>query len=571
MKKMTSIFLVLVMTLTLLLGGCGAEAKTDGVKAETSAGDTESSTTESTNAAVQTTVNQGGTVKIAYWNAPSGVFAPGLTSNSYDFYVYSLMFEGLLRLNPALELEPCLAESYSVSEDNQTLTFKLREDVKWHDGVAFTADDVKFTLEFLGHPDYPGTSGSHIAWIVGAEAYKKGEADHISGINVIDEHTISLTTTEVFGASLLKFGTTSMLAKHIWENVDVKTALEATDILRNPVGTGPFKMKTFVPDQYVELVANDDYWNHRPNLDSVIVQVTNQETAQAQMLNGEIDMMLVSQMNPDDLALYDESGIIVQMVPMNSNQFMGINNSLEIFKDKKVRQALAYAIDRQSMVDGILNGYGMVAAEPYREDFWACPDNLNLYELNQQKAISLLEESGFKYDKASNVMSHNGEPVKWVLKYPTGNKAREQAAVVIQQNLKDIGINIELQIMEFSTLYAMVKEGEYELYLMAEGASTGDPDIYRFYHSSQIPPNGLNIRHYSNAEVDQLLEAGQKLMEVKDRQPIYQKVAKIINEEQPMVYLFFWYEGRAINGKLMGVNCFPGNNYYGIENWYLEQ
>ena len=117
----------------------------------------------------------------------------------------------------------------------------------------------------------------------------------------------------------------------------------------------------------------------------------------------------------------------------------------------------------------------------------------------------------------------------------------------------------------------MVKEGDYELYLMAEGASTGDPDIIRFYHSKEIPPNGLNIRRYSNAEVDQLLEEGQKLMEVEDRKPIYQKVAQIINEDQPMVYLFFWYEGRAINGKLMGVNCFPGNNYYDIEDWYLQQ
>ena len=567
MKKITSVLLIVMMLWTTLLSGCGSDAKTS---SEVNTPNTVNSENSTENTA-QTTVNQGGIIKIAYWNAPSGVFAPGLTSDSYDFYVYSLMFEGLLRLNPGLELEPCLAESYTISEDNKTLTFKLREGVKWHDGTEFTADDVKFTLEFLGHPDYPGTSGSHIAWLEGADAYKKGEADHIAGINLIDKYTISLTTTEVFGASLLKFGTTNMLAKHIWENVDVKTALEATEVLRNPVGTGPFKMKTFVPDQYVELAANDDYWNHRPNLDGIIVQATNQETAQAQMLNGEIDMMLISQMNPDDLALYEDSGIVVQMVPMNSSQYMGINNSLDVFKDKKVRQALAYAIDRQSIVDGILNGYGMVAAEPYREDFWACPSDINLYELNKEKAISLLEESGFKYDKASNIMSYNGEPVKWVLKYPTGNKAREQSAVVIQQNLKDIGINIELQIMEFSTLYAMVKEGDYELYLMAEGASTGDPDIFRFYHSSQVPPNGLNIRRYKNAEVDKLLEEGQKLMEVEDRKPVYQKVARIINEEQPMVYLFFWYEGRAINGKLMGVNCFPGNNYYGIENWYLEQ
>ena len=571
MKKYTALVLVLFLIVGTLFVGCGGSSNEVALNQETDIANDNSSPATVGDSASNIEIPQGGVIKVAYWNAAPGVFAPGLSTNSYDFYVFSAMFESLLRFDPEYNLEPCLAEAYSVSEDQKTYTFKLREGVTWHDGVEFTTEDVKFTLEFLGHPDYPGASGSHIAWLEGAKEFKNGDVDFISGINIIDKYNISLTTSDTFGSALKRLSTTNILAKHIWENVEIAKALEAKELLQNPVGTGPFKIKEFVPDQYTELEAYENYWNGKPHLDKMIIMSANQETAQAQMLNGNIDIMLISKMNPDDLELYEDMGIDVQEMMMNSNQYMGFNHSNELFKDKKVRQAFAYAINRQAMVDGILNGYGEIALQPYRPDFWASSKNLNSYDYNPETAIKLLEEAGWKYDASAKTMKVNGKNVKIVLKYPSGNQAREQAALVIQQNLKDIGIEIDLQIMEFNTLYTQVKEGDYELYLMAEGASTGDPDIKRFYHTDFMHPNGLNLRQYSNPRLDELFEAGEKFVDRKEQEPFYQEISEILNEDLPMVYLFFWYEGRAVNGKLKNVISFAGTPYYKAESWYLEK
>lgn len=550
MRKIISLALGLVFIASVMLTGCGP---TKAVKVDESG-------------------KKGGTVRYAVWSSPKGVFQPALSNDNYDFSVYALVFDGMLKMNPKGELEPCLAKSYVVSQDSKTVTFKLRDNIKWHDGEPFTAEDVKYTFEFMGDPDYSGPYGSLIKPIKGAEAFKNKQTQHIEGIKVVDPNTISITTENINANALLNYGfSIRIIPKHIWEKIGAKAASEDVEALRSPVGTGPFKMSKFIPDQYVELVANDNYWNKRPNIDKIILQVTNPETAQAQMLNGEIDFMAISQMNPDDLELYKSKNIQIQEIFGNSYQYVGMNNDLEIFKDKKVRQAFAYAINREGILKDILYGYGEVANNPYRSDFWAFPSGLNEYKYDVNKAIGMLKEAGWEYKESKHQMYRNGNPVKFTLKYPSGNKAREQAAVIIQQDLKKIGIQTDLQIMEFSTALDMIKKGDYELCLMGMGGSIGDPDIRRFYGSDYIAPKGLNLSRMNNSKLDELLEKGLNYMKIEERKPIYNEVAMLLNDEMPIVYLYFWNEGRAINGKLKGVQVFSGTSYYDVENWYFEK
>jgi peptide/nickel transport system substrate-binding protein len=519
------------------------------------------------------TALKGGTVRYAVWSSPKGVFLPALSNDSYNYDTISLVFEPLLRLNPKLQLEKCLATSYTISKDKKTVTFKLRNNVKWHDGQPFTAEDVQYTFEFMGNADYSGPYGSFIKPIVGADKFKNKQSQHIEGIKVIDAYTISFTTSNVYANALLNFGNSiRIMPKHIWEKVAVKDAAKAAELLKNPVGTGPFKMSKFVPDQYVELVANDKYWGGSPIINKIIIQVANQDTAQAQMLNGEIDFMTISQMNKDDLKLYKDNKIQVQTVHSNSYQFMGMNNELEIFKDVKVRRALNYAVNRASMVKDILNGYGVIATNPYRPDFWASANGLNQFKYNPNTAIGLLKQAGWEYRTKEKLMYRNGKPVEFSLVYPSGDKPREAAAAVIQQNLKAIGIQVDLQIMEFNTALSKIQKGTYELCLMGMGGSPGDPDITRFFGSSAIPPNGLNLCRIKNKTLDQLLKTGQNFVAVKDQKTIYNEVSKLINQEVPAVFLYFQDAGKAINGKLNGVQCFGGgNNFYNVEKWYFTK
>ena len=558
----------LIWIIAAVMMGCASKAEP---KDSTAVAQVETEANTGTNAS---SIKEGGTVRYASFGTAPGIFNPVLQSNSFDVYEMEVMFEGLLRKSMTNELEPCLAESFSVSEDKQTLTFKLRENVKWHDGEPFTAEDVKFTFEFICHPDYAGPFSAIGKAIAGSDEYLAGTAHEVSGIKIIDPSTVSITTRDVDATMMERLCTSILIIpKHVWGDIPVKQALEQTELLRNPVGTGPFKISKFVPDQYVEMVANDLYWNGRPHVDKYIIQVANPETAQTQIINNEVDILAVKQMNPDDLDYYKSAGIFVDTISFDAAMNLGVNNSVEILNDKRVRQAFAYAIDREAIVRDILYGYGTVANVPYQPDFWANPkEGLNTYKYNPQKAIELLEEAGWKYRKDEKQMYKNGKPVAFTLKYYSGNKQVESMAPFIQQSLREIGIPVDLQISEYSTMLADMKSGDFELYIAAHKNGVAG-DMKMQYNSAYAPPNGTNYSRFSNSRVDELSEQGIRLLSIEDRKPIYYEISKILNEELPIVYLYHWHQGMAINGKLKGVQVTP-NSLLGInyqtEKWYFE-
>ena len=520
-------------------------------------------------------IRLGGTVRYAAFGTAPGIFNPVLQSNSFDVYEMEVMFEGLLRKNLSNELEACLAKDYSISADNKLLTFNLREDVKWHDGEDFSAKDVKFTFEFMSHPDYSGPYTSIASAIKGYDEYNQGLTDEVSGIVIVDNFTISIETKIVDATMMEKICTSILIIpEHIWGDIPVSKALEQTELLRNPVGTGPFKISEFVPDQYVEMAANELYWNGIPNIEKYIVQVANPETAQSQIINGEVEILAVKQMNPDDLAYYKEAGINVEKISFDAAMNLGVNNSLEILNDKRVRQAFAYAINREAIVRDILYGYGTVANIPYQPDFWGNPkEGLNEYTHNPQKAIELLKSVGWDYKESDNKMFYNGKPVKFVLKYYSGNKQVESIAPFIQQALKEIGIQVDLQISEYSTMLTDIKNGDYDLYIAAHKNGVAG-DLRMQFNSAYAPPTGTNYSRYSNKRVDELTEQGLQILDFDSRKPIYHEISQILNDELPIVFLYHLHQGMAIEGKLRNVQITPNSQLginYQTEKWYFEE
>ena len=495
-------------------------------------------------------------------SSPSGIFLYQFHNDSYNAYITSSIFDSLVTLDVEGLAVPELASSWEISDDERTYTFHLNEGVTWHDGEPFSANDVAFTLNFMASPDYNGFYGSYVSEIEGYDEMQAGTADTLAGVKVIDENTVSVTTKEVYASMMTRIGVIGIMPEHIWKDVDIKTADQETELLRNPVGTGPYKLKEFKQDQYVALTANEDYYAGAPKIDEVNFVSVNSETVQAQLLNGEIDVYPLDMINDDDLAIYEDGGLKVEFYTEYSWQAVQINCQSELLSNKTMRQALACAIDRQGMVDSLLYGYGNVAHSVYAETFWAYPgkENLPIYDYDPERAIELFEEAGLTYDAdAKQMLDENGEQVTLRLFVPTGNQVRENAGVVIQANLTEIGFDCQMETMEFATLFDLLGKtddpGNFDLAVI--GYTMGaDPDISEIVASD----GGTNFCRFYNDQIDELLIQGQQTTDEEERKAIYGELAEILADESPAVYLFN-QEGAYVMapGVSMELNAFDAN------------
>lgn len=546
-KKLCKILAVLTIT-SIVFAGCG---KTGGEK--------------------QKQGKKGGVVREAISMAPEGVFMPAFFTFNNDANVNSILYEGLVTLDENMDVKPSLAESYEFSEDKKTVTFKLRNGVKWHDGEAFTADDVKFTFDFCSNAKYNGPNTMFVKNIKGYDDFKNGKTNNIEGVKKVDDYTIEITTNDVYGSALINFGyMMKIIPKHVWDKEDIETAQKDTDLIRNPVGTGAFKLEKFTPDQGVELAANDDYWNGRPNIDKYIFKLVSQETVEAEFANKEIDIMGVEDVTKEEEEDYKNQGFNIEEITNNAYHYIGINLRKPEFSDKRVRQAFAYALDRETIVKDVLNGHGEVSSNPYPSNFWAHPDGLNEYKFNPSKSIELLKESGFEYKESENKMYYKGNPFKFTYKYSSGDENKNKYALILQQNFKDIGIEVELKPMEFTAMSNDVKTGNFDTYSMGIG-NFYDGDLSASYLSTLTPPNGYNYTGFNNKEVDELLIEGSKLMTKEERKPIFNKIALKLNEELPVVYSYHWNSSVAVNNKIKNFkNAQPIYRQY-AKDWYIEE
>lgn len=510
-------------------------------------------------------------IRLGTISSPSGIFNPLYSNDDYTAYVTSLIFESLVTLDEKANLVPKLAESWEVSEDSKTVTFHLFENIKWSDGEPFTAEDVKFTLDTMADKNFTGLNSTYIQQIVGYEEKHDGTADGLSGVQVVDNYTISITTKEIYASLYEKIGRNiKIIAKHVWQDIPVADFEKNTELIKNPVGTGPFVLTEYVPDQYSVLEKNEQYYKGTPKLDKIIVQVVNPDTAQAQFLNNELDVIRVESLNPDDIKIYEDAGFEIRSNLLNAYQHMVINFNDPLLSNQDFRQAMAYAINREGIVSSLLYGYGNVANTIFTKEFFAYPgdDKLNDYAYDPEKAIEILTEKvGLEFKDGT--LYENGSPVSLKLIYPSGNKAREGAATVIQQNFKEIGIDLKLELVEFATLTSILQErskDNFQLALLGNGFGA-DADV-----TQNVGTGGSNNHsQYSNAKVDELLKEGLKSLDNGERAPIYKEIAEILNDELPVIYLYNWERFTILTPKLKNVYITTYSFYDGAENWDISE
>nr|WP_317633827.1 peptide-binding protein [Perspicuibacillus lycopersici] len=528
----------------------------------------------------------GGTVVGAMDTAPTGQFNPIFYQEAYEANILGLTHDSLLSQNDELEFEPHLAKEWKFSEDFSSVTFTLRDDVKWHDGQPFTANDVVFTYKTIADPEYVAAGGvrsSYVSKLVGAEEYTSGETDEFPGVVADDDYTVTFHFKEP-NVMALADASFTIIPEHIFKDIPVADMPSAAASLQpnEVIGTGPFKFTEMVEGERYVLTKNPDYFLGEPYLDSVEWRVVNQDLILQLLESGEIDF--VADPNGFQAADYDTVANMEHVKIIEQNDFgyqlLGFIQNYrtpedieagvlepenwvpnERLKDPKVRQAIAYAINRQALIgtkagEGLLHGRGQIINAPIATQFPAYDgENPNQYEFSQEQANALLDEAGYK-DVTGDGLREDPEGNEWVLKlaYPLGNKLREDSAPIIVEMLAEVGVSVDLQQPLEMAAYVpeLTNTQDWDLYLLGWTLGSGDPDPSGLWGSK----DAYNFGRWYNPEADQLLVDAVTPPDAFDpefRNQVYSDWQVMFQEDLPALILYAQNKLYAYNERMQGV------------------
>lgn len=451
---------------------------------------------------------------------------PVLYTDSPSSAVVGLVFRGLLKVDKDLNMVPDLASSYFISQDGLTYTFNLRRGVKWHDGADFTADDVVFTFNAILDPRTNTVRRS--SYIINGKPIR---------VKKRDEHTVIVTLPEPFSPFLVSMGV-GLLPEHILNDKDINTAT----FNRAPVGTGPFKFERWEANQFVMLSKNDLYYGKPPKLDSVLLKIIpDKNTALVALEKNEIDME--DGLLPKD---YDRVATNRNLRTFRYQEmaytYMGFNLKHPLLGNQKIREAISHAINREALVKSVLGEFGQPAYMPASPVQWSWPgkSSVSIYGYAPDKTKSILESLGYIRSTATGLYYNGQGELAFTLVTNKGNKNREKTAQIIQQSLKQAGIKVTIELLEWSAFIKRLSDPTsgrgLEAYII--GWNLGiDPDGYSIWHSSQYP-NGFNYTGYHNTTVDTLLEEGRTETNKVRRKGIYRQVYQEITADIPYYFIY---------------------------------
>lgn len=526
MKRWISFTLSLVLALTVLTGCTGgSEGKSEPNSSGANTAGTEGSKEGS---AVKDTLiwAQGADVTSLDPHVGKETAAVGVTCN---------IFDTLLTVDANNQPQPSIAESWE-KVDDLTWTFKIRQDVTFHDGSKLTAEDVKFSLD-------RAIASPYVSYIV----------DFIASVTVDDEYSITIVTKNPYAPIL------SNLAVP-FSAIIPKAAVEADEkgFQLNPIGSGPYKFVEWKQGEYVKLTANPDYFNGAPKTQNLQMRVI-LEGAQRNIAleTGEID--IAYDIAPNDISKVRENeSLQLYEGPSLSTYYLGLNMKKEAFANEKVRQAISYAIDRQAIIEGIAYGAGESAPSLIPTVAFGFSDKAKYYEYDLEKAKALMKEAGYE----------NGFNARLLV---NDNQTRVEVCQVLQSQLKEIGINIEIDVMEFGSFIEATSAGQHDMAYFAWTCSTSDADYtyYSLLHSSQQGAPG-NRSFVDDAKVDELVEKGRSTIDPEERKAIYDELEEYLGEYIPYVNIYYSNINAGANKKVKDFVIAP-TGYHRYAKVYAEK
>ena len=480
---------------------------------------------------------------------------PLLSSDSTSHGIASLVFNGLVKYDKNINIVGDLAESWKISGGGLVITFRLRKGVKWHDGHPFTARDVMFTYQVTIDPKTP-------------TAYA-GDFLKVKKAEVLDDYTFRVTYDKPFAPALMSWGS-AILPKHLLEGKDITTS----PLSRHPVGTGPYVFKEWVPGQKIVLVSNPDYFEGRPNIDGNFMRIIpDMATMFLELRANGIDRMNLTPLHytrQTENNLFRKNFNKYRYLSF-SYTYLGYNLKNPLFADKRVRQAIAYGINKDEIIQGVLLGLGREATGPYKTGTWVYNSHVKTYPYTPGKARELLADAGWKDTDGDGILDKDGQPFVFEIITNQGNEIRAKCAEIIQRRLGEIGVKVKIRILEWAAFVNdFINKRRFDATILGWTIPL-DPDIYDVWHSSKMGPQELNFISYKNDEVDTLIEKGRGTFNQKERKKYYDRIQEIFAEEQPYLFLYVPDALPIIHARFRGIEPAPLGIGHNFIKWYVPK
>ena len=479
--------------------------------------------------------------------------------NDVDKDLATLVFSGLTKLGPDGTVSPDLAESWEVSPDARVYTFHLRQGVTWHDGTAFTADDVIFTWSVLSDPDFKGEPSLGQFW-------------QQVGCSKQDSFTVVCELPEPF-APFLAYTTVGILPRHRLEGLSAE-GLFIAPFNEQPIGTGPFILRS-LNSQTALLESNPLYHWSEPVIAEIELRFFSDYGSAASAIQDEQvqGLLLSPEADPDILEQLEQDKRLQRLASLrNSYTLLYLNNRMPPLDDESVRQALLYALDREAIVADRLGGRAQLADNPIVPGTWAYSGDIQSHLYDLERARSLLAENDWRINSRGVLQKGGMELHLDVL--TDDDPERVTIGLEIADQLRAVGVDASLQSQAGSDLvhnFLLPRRFQAVIYGWDQGY---DPDPYPAWHSSQVQERGFNLAGYADQSVDRILSEARQTSNVEERKALYREFQQIFAEKVPSILLFYpvynYFVAKEVRGISLGVLFEPASRFTNVHQWYIK-
>ncbi|MEK5417950.1 ABC transporter substrate-binding protein [Paenibacillus odorifer] len=494
---------------------------------------------------------------------PSGAFTPYFQQSGYDGNVSSLLYASLVTVDDKGVPTPELAESWDVSDDQLTYTFHLRKDLKFSDGSPLTADDVAFTWTIQYDKSYDGSSQLPSLNVKGGKAYKEGTSPTVEGIKVIDPQTISATLEQPNATALVQLGSNVLSKAYYGKDYKIGNLEYIKKLHEKPLGDGPYKLEKFIPGQEVRFVANENYFKGKPKTEHFIYKTTEGDVWQF-VETGEVDYASFSATD-ENIEKLKALGF-VNIIPYTPSTYgyLQVNLKHEQLKDKLVRQAIVYGLDRQSIYVDAAQGAGSIANIPASPISWSyTEEGINPYKYDPEKAKQLLDEAGWTVG-AGGIREKDGKPLS-IHYLGSKSKNTDIFIAVAKENFEALGIEFQPEVFaDFNSLVSKVEGGDYDLVSFSTSMLTDPSDGFMQFFDGEITD-------YDNPKFLELYNKALATTDIEARKAVYKELYQLFNDELPIIFTSYKKTVYAYNGRIENLSVSPFIGLAGsLPTWSLK-